>query len=267
LSIEHLSAETSGAKVAEALARDGCVVVDHLAPTGSPDRILEEMAPFMEVARPGEDIYSGMHTRRTGALVARSPTARELVMHPLVLDTMRRVLGHATGFQLHITQIITLEPGERAQPIHRDQWVFNRFPFPAGFEVQCGTLWALTDFTEQNGATRLLPGSHLLDDRNEVPEIEGESVPAEMEAGSVLFYTGSVHHGAGANATDAPRHGLNITYDLSWLRQEENQYLAVPPEIARTLPEPLLRLIGYAPGGYSLGYIDGQRDPIEVLRA
>jgi len=269
--VEHLGPETSGEEVADHLARDGCVVVDRLASKAVTAQILSEMAPWMKSTPTGDDVYSGMHTRRAGCLVARSPASRDLVMHPLVRDTMGRVLGHATGFQLQITQIITLDPGERAQPIHRDQWVFNRYPFPTGFEVQCGTLWALTDFNEENGATRLVPGSHLYDDRDEsgideaVPVIETETVAAEMTAGSVLFYTGSIHHGGGANRSDSPRHGLNFTYNLSWLRQEENQYLAVPPEIARTLPEPLLRLIGYAPGGYSLGYFDGQRDPIEAL--
>jgi ectoine hydroxylase-related dioxygenase (phytanoyl-CoA dioxygenase family) len=257
--------------VAGLLARDGCVVVDQLAQADDLTRIRGEMAPFMEVAARGDDIYSGMRTRRTGALVARSPTARKLIAHPLALDAVGRVLAHATGFQVQITQIITLEPGAPAQPIHRDQWVFNRYPFPSGFEVQCGALWALTEFTEDNGATRVIPGSHLFDGEepglaDAVPVIEEESVPAEMEAGSVLLYTGAIYHGGGENRTDSDRHGLDITYNVSWLRQEENQYLVVPLEIARTLPEPLLRLIGYAHGGYSLGSLDGLRDPIEALR-
>jgi ectoine hydroxylase-related dioxygenase (phytanoyl-CoA dioxygenase family) len=87
-----------------------------------------------------------------------------------------------------------------------------------------------------------------------------------MDAGSVFFYTGAVYHGAGANRSSATRHGLNLTYARAWLRQEENQYLAVPPEIARELPEPLLRLMGYARGAYALGYVDDLRDPLEVLR-
>jgi len=82
----------------------------------------------------------------------------------------------------------------------------------------------------------------------------------------VLFYTGALYHGAGANRSDAPRTGINLTYAASWLRQEENQYLSCPPEIARTLPTPLLRLMGYARGAYALGYVDDTRDPIEVLR-
>ena len=82
----------------------------------------------------------------------------------------------------------------------------------------------------------------------------------------MLFYTGSLYHGAGANRSDAVRYGCNVTYSVSWLRQEENQYLSVPAAIARELAEPLLRLIGYARGAYALGYVDDLRDPLAVLR-
>jgi ectoine hydroxylase-related dioxygenase (phytanoyl-CoA dioxygenase family) len=185
-------------------------------------------------------------------------------MHPFVGDVVGRVLGHATNHQLHLTQVIAIGPGEPAQAIHRDQWAFDFFPFPPGYEVQCNTLWAMSDFTAENGATRVIPGSHRLEDRRAFRESDTE--PAEMEAGSVLFYTGSLYHGGGANRSAAVRYGLNLTWSLAWLRQEENQYLSVPREIARELPEPLLRLIGYARGAYALGYVDDLRDPIQVLR-
>src|SRR5690606_25059187 len=113
------------------------------------------------------------------------------------------------------------------------------------------------------GATRVLPGSHRLADRLEFSSADGEA--AEMPAGSVLFYTGSLYHGGGPNTSNQVRCGINITYAVSWLRQEENQYLAVPPEIARTLPEPLLRMMGYAKGAYALGYVGDMRDPLDVL--
>jgi ectoine hydroxylase-related dioxygenase (phytanoyl-CoA dioxygenase family) len=87
-----------------------------------------------------------------------------------------------------------------------------------------------------------------------------------MPKGSVLFYTGSLYHGGGANRSDETRYGANITYNLAWLRQEENQYLATPLEVARTLPVDLLRLMGYARGAYALGYVDDMRDPLEVVR-
>jgi ectoine hydroxylase-related dioxygenase (phytanoyl-CoA dioxygenase family) len=181
-----------------------------------------------------------------------------------VRGTVGAVLGHATSFQLHLTQVIAIGPGEPMQRIHRDQWAFDFFPFPRGYEVQCNTIWALTDFTAANGATRVLPGSHRLDDGLDFREEDTE--PAEMPAGSVLFYTGSLYHGGGANRSADVRAGINITYAVSWLRQEENQYLSCPPEIARELPDDLLRLMGYARGAYALGYVDDLRDPLEALK-
>ena len=225
---------------------------------------MSELAPYLEATAPGPDRFSGRSTRRTGGLIARSPTTRELVQHPLLLDTVGQVLHHATNYQLHLTQMIAIGPEEPAQAVHRDQWAFDFFPFPSGFEVQCNTLWAMTDFTERNGATRVVPGSHLYEDRRTFREEETE--PAEMEVGSVLLYTGALYHGACANRSDSVRYGLNLTYVVGWLRQEENQYLSVPREIARELPEPLLRLIGYSRGAYALGYVDDLRDPLETLR-
>ena len=262
--IEHLSASDSPERVAEALASDGCVVVDRLAGPAELERLREELAPHIAATPTGPDDFSGRRTRRTGGLIGRSPAARGLIQHPLVLESARRVLAGATNFQLHLTQAIAIGPGEPAQPIHRDQWAFDFFPFPSGYEVQCNTLWAVTDFTAENGATRVIPGSHRAADRLSFSQADTE--PAEMEAGSVLFYTGSIYHGGGANRSSAVRTGLNITYARAWLRQEENQYLSVPREIARELPEPLLRLMGYARGAYALGYIDDLRDPIEVVR-
>ncbi|MFM8408696.1 MAG: phytanoyl-CoA dioxygenase family protein, partial [Alphaproteobacteria bacterium] len=173
------------------------------------------------------------------------------------------VLAHATSWQLHLTQVIAIGPGQGGQSVHRDQWAFDFFPFPVGYEVQCNTIWAIDDFTEENGATRLVPGSHRREDG--LAFEQGDTVAATMPAGSVLLYTGSLYHGAGANRSGATRRGLNLTYAVSWLRQEENQYLSIPPEVARTLPEDLLRLVGYARGAYALGYVDDMRDPLDVL--
>ena len=264
MQIEHLSSDTEPEAVTDALGRDGAVIVDGLAGDELLDRIEAELAPSLAATPMGPDDFSGRNTRRTGALVARSPASRELVSHPLILDTTARFLGHATNFQLHLTQAIAIGPDSPAQPIHRDQWAFDFFPFPAGYEVQANTIWALTDFTEANGATRVVPGSNQAADRLSFEP--ADTVPAEMTRGSVLIYSGSVYHGGGANTTAETRVGLNITYNLAWLRQEENQYLSVPREVAETLPEELLRLMGYARGAYALGYIDDLRDPIEALR-
>jgi ectoine hydroxylase-related dioxygenase (phytanoyl-CoA dioxygenase family) len=262
--VEHLPASTTPEGIQQVLARDGCVVVDRLAEPGQLERFQAEMQPHFDATALGPDEFSGRHTRRTGGLVARSAAARELVMHPLVVGTVKQLLADATGVHLHLTQVIAIGPGESAQPIHRDQWAFDFFPFPTGYEVQCNTIWALTDFREENGATRVVPGSTRYEDKLELG-IEATE-PAEMEAGSVLFYTGSLYHGGGANRSDAVRTGINITYARSWLRQEENQYLTVPLEIARELDTPLLKMLGYARGAYALGYVDDLRDPMDVVR-
>jgi ectoine hydroxylase-related dioxygenase (phytanoyl-CoA dioxygenase family) len=261
--IERLSADTTGERVAEILARDGCVIVERLVPRATMDRARAELAPYVDATAFGSDEFAGRRTRRTGGLLLRSPTCRELVMHPLALAAARASLVDATSFHLHLTQVIAIGPGEPGQAIHRDQWAFDFFPFPRGYEVQCNTIWAMTDFTAENGGTRVIPGSNHAEDRLTFTHDQCEA--AEMPAGSVIFYNGSIYHGGGANQSNAVRYGVNITYARSWLRQEENQYLAVPPEVARTFPEPLLRLMGYARGAYALGYVDDLRDPLEVL--
>ena len=262
--ITHLSTEASPESVAAAIASDGAVVVEAVAPVDLLEQIESELRPYLDATPTGPDDFSGDHTRRTGSLIARSPGCRELVMHPLALGTARSFLGHATTLQLHLTQAIAIGPGETPQPIHRDQWAFDFFPFPAGYEVQCNTIWALTDFTEENGATRVVLGSNLREDRLSFGPDDTE--PATMTRGSVLFYSGSVYHGGGANNSAGTRIGLNITYNVGWLRQEENQYLSVPREVAETLPVDLLRVMGYDRGAYALGYIDDLRDPIEAVR-
>ncbi len=264
MTIQHFPSDAKPEAVHEALAADGCAVIDGLAPKDQRERLMRELGPYLEARAPGPDEFAGHQTRRIGGLIARSPTARELVASPLVLGTVEKLLADATSFHVHLTQIIAIGPGESAQRVHRDQWAFDFFPFPKGYEVQCNTLWALTDFTEENGATRVIPGSHLHDDKLEYRNEDTE--PAEMEAGSVLLYTGALYHGGGANRSDAVRIGANITYARSWLRQEENQYLSVPPEVLKELPVEMLRLIGYARGAYALGYVDDLRDPLELVR-
>jgi hypothetical protein len=264
MAIEHLAARVDPERIAETLRRDGAVIVDRMVDTAVMDRVSAEMQPWIDANSTGPDEFSGSRTKRTGALIARSATCRDLVTNECVLAATRSFLSHGTSFQLHLTQIISIEPGQGAQTIHRDQWAFDFFPFPKGYDVQCNTLWAMTDFTEANGATRIVPGSNLAEDRLEFALEDTE--PAEMEKGSVLLYSGSVYHGGGANRSNATRSGINITYNLAWLRQEENQYLSVPQAVARELPTDLLRLMGYARGAYALGYIDDIRDPLDVLR-
>jgi ectoine hydroxylase-related dioxygenase (phytanoyl-CoA dioxygenase family) len=262
--VPHLDADTSVDAVETALRKQGCVVVERLASVEQLDRIESELESHLRATAPGGDEFTGHNTRRTGALLARSPSFHDLAAHPLVLGALDRVLGdHATSYQLHLTQVIEIGPGEPAQLVHRDQWAFDFFPFPAGYEVECHTMWAMSEFTEENGATRVIPGSNKWEDK--LRPGDDETVPAEMPKGSVLLYLGSIYHGGGANRSAHARRGINVGYTLSWLRQEENQYLACPPEVARELPESLARLAGYQRGAYALGYYGDLRDPLEAL--
>lgn len=261
--IPRLPARATATDVVEGLHSAGCAIVERLISPGVLAQVRRELQPYLDATPMGPDAFTGRRTKRTGALIARSITSRDLIMHPLVLGSVGALLQHATSYQLHLTQLIAIGPGEPGQQIHRDQWAFDFFPFPSGYDVQCNTIWAMDDFSDANGATRVVPGSHLREDRLQLKY--EDTVPAEMPAGSVLFYTGALYHGGGANRSPAVRHGLNVTYAVSWLRQEENQYLAVPAEIARTLPEPLLRVMGYARGAYALGYVGDMRDPLDVL--
>ncbi len=264
MEIQRFDPSDSIDEVAAAVQKDGAAIIGGLASPESMDRVDREITPWLEAVVRGGDASLGRRTRRLGGLIARSPTARELINQPMVLRIVREVVHLPTTIQLHLTQVIAIGPGETGQAIHRDQWAFDFFPFPKGYEIQCNTIWAMTDFTEENGATRVVVGSSTAEDRLEF-RLE-DTQAAEMEKGSLLFYTGSVYHGGGPNQSDATRFGLNLTYVVAWLRQEENQYLSVPREIAMELPESLLRLMGYAQGAYALGYIDDLRDPIEAVR-
>jgi ectoine hydroxylase-related dioxygenase (phytanoyl-CoA dioxygenase family) len=263
--IPRFDRHVAAAEVAAALRTHGCAVVERLADAELCDRVQAELAPYVAVTPTGGDEFTGANTRRTGALLARSPSSAEMVAHPLVLEVCDQVLWEKkTTFQLHLTQAITIGPGAEAQYLHRDQWCFDFFPFPDDVQVEVSTIWALDDFTEANGATRVIPGSHLATDTSGFTA--DDTMPAEMPRGSVVLYTGRTVHGGGANTSDGTRTGVNVDYVLGWLRQEENQYLSVPIEVVRTLPEPVQRLMGYTMGAYALGYIDDVRDPMSVLR-
>ncbi|MEO1058175.1 MAG: phytanoyl-CoA dioxygenase family protein [Actinomycetota bacterium] len=264
MGITHCRPDTPPAELDQILRRDGALIIDDLASMDLVEQIGTEMAPYITATPMGSDDFSGRTTARTGALIARSPASRTLVQHPLILDVAGRLLDRAKSFQLHLTQMISIGPDSPGQQIHRDQWAFDFYEFPADYHVQCNTIWAMTDFTEENGATRVMVGSQDLP--NSFEHTVDDTIAAEMRRGSCLLYTGKVYHGGGANRSDHTRRGLNITYNVSWLRQEENQYLSVPPEVAAELPDDLLRLMGYQLGAYALGYIDDVRDPLAAVR-
>jgi hypothetical protein len=254
----HFAADAPADDVVMTLQRDGAVILDALLSGEETDSLRGELMPWIEATPPGRDSFSGARTTRTGALVARSPRCRAAIMDARIRALCDRVLLAACErYQLHLTQAIRIRPGQEAQPIHRDRWAWGTHL--SSLEPQLNTIWALTDFTRANGATQVAPGSVTWpDDRRPTPDEIGW---AEMKRGSALAYLGSVFHGGGANTTDIDRIGLNITYALGWLRQEENQYLSCPPAIAATLEPELQALIGYAMGSYALGYFTPPLEP------
>ena len=259
--IKYFNAIDSRDEMLSSLKRDGAIIVEDAVDELFIDSLRKETDPYMKLSRPGHDEFSGKYTTRTGGLVSRSSKCRDLIQNQLILDMCDGLLlEHCGRYQLHLTQIIRVKPKETKQLIHKDKWAWGNDL--NHLEPQLNTIWALSEFTNENGATRVAPGSSNWDDKREISE--EEIVQAEMKLGSVLIYTGSVFHGAGSNESDADRIGLNITYTLGWLRQEENQYLSTPPEVAKDLDPKLLKLIGYSMGNYSLGYYTPPGDPGEL---
>lgn len=252
MSLETFAPDTSPETLSEVLIEQGACIVRDLIDTQTVQKMTDEVMPYIESTPMGNDDFGGRRTQRTGALIARTPTCRDLTMNRLVLDSARTFLGPYTDkIILHLTQTIYIHPGSQAQTLHRDRLAWGTH-VPLEIEPQFNTIWALTDFTAENGATRCIPGSNkwAWDKRGDKDQI----VQAEMSAGSVFLYSGSVLHSGGANQSDEARLGLNLTYTLGWLRQEENQYLSCPPEIAKDLDPELQELLGYTQGNYALGY-------------
>lgn len=245
-------AGTDPAVILAALERDGAAIIRDQLPVTRRRPLVEQLQPFIQRTPFGNDDFTGRATQRTGALVARTPLCRDLVVDPVIVALSESFLApYSDKVILHLTQTINIHPDQGAQILHRDRLAWGTY-LPATIEPQFNTIWALTDFTAENGATRVVPGSHRWNvDQRALPE---QIVQAEMSAGSVLLYTGSVLHSGGQNRSERQRLGLNITYCLGWLRQEENQYLSCPPHIARDLDPKLQELLGYTQGNYALGY-------------
>lgn len=259
--LRRLPPDSTPDAIAAALREDGACIVEDAMGSGQLDRLKDEIMPYVEATGMGMDDFTGRSTSRTGALVARSEACRELVMDDRLLGGCKDFLDpFCETVQLHLTQLIRIFPGQGEQPLHRDRLAWGGF-LPKEIEPQFNTIWAVTDFTQENGATRVVPGSNQWEPARTAEE--HEVAYAEMSAGSVLVYSGSVIHSGGRNQSDADRMGLNITYCLGWLRQEENQFLSCPPEIAKDFSPELQALLGYAMGSYALGYFTPPLPPGE----
>ena len=279
--VERFGSDVSADQLVATLERDGCAIVEGLldretlaalnadlddviaakAPgvrqweaasrPSDPDLKVEldsSMAELQSLSNEATDQYVrdfyGYSTVRIDGLPGRSPTFVELMCHPLLLGTADRVLlPHCSHYLLNTGQLIEIRPGEDAQTIHRDEaaWLHYCEGKPE-LTVEC--MFALSDFSEANGATRIAPGSHRWEAGRE-PEAE-ELAVAAMPAGSAVVYLGSTLHGGGANQTaNEARRGMFLGYVLGWLRTEENSYLTTPIEAVRGMPTRAQELLGY----------------------
>jgi ectoine hydroxylase-related dioxygenase (phytanoyl-CoA dioxygenase family) len=244
-------------EVTAALDVDGYAVVEGMLGPEGVDRAIGDLRRILADNPTGRDPFEGLRTRRVYALFAKTRAFDDAAIHPLVLGVLDRVLCH---YQLSAPTGIEIGPGEVAQVLHFDDGIY---PMARPHEeIVCNTMWALDDFTEANGATRIIPGSHRWVD--EKASADTPTVAAEMPAGSVLFYLGTLWHGGGANTTERPRLGVVLEYAASWVRPQENHILAVPRATVRGLPERLQELLGYNIHPPFMGYVDG-RHPRRTL--
>ena len=263
--VKHFKKDAESVDILKALNDDAAVIIDELITPSKAKRVSFELEPFLRGCNSGRSEFSGFSTKRIGALMARSSTCRELAVNPLIKEILEGFLGpFCDDFQINLTQAVSIGPDEKAQILHRDRGMYGGF-IPRRIEPLLGCVWAISKFTKENGATQLVIGSHKWDkDREPLPE---EIECAEMEPGSVLLYSGTILHGGGENLTDTNRLGAFIHYSLSWLRQQENQYLSCPIEVARTLDPELRSLMGYSRAGYVLGYFSSpdEEDKLELV--
>ncbi len=264
-------------KILDAVERDGGAIVHDLLEPDLVRRLRAELDAQVDThpagSRTGDALHSVFHGKRTKrfcGLTRRAPSFVEVLLHPtLAAFADRLLLPNCGSYWLNTSQMMVIGPGEPAQLLHRDEANWPHFPWP-GVEFTVSCMFALGDFTEENGATLVVPGSHRWEDVQRHPQLD-EIAQAHMPAGSGLLYTGKVFHGAGENRSDGWRLGMHLSFVVGWLRPEENSYLAVPLEIAAKLPARARALLGYAsyhPSviGGRLGLVDFE-DASQVVEA
>ena len=285
--IERFDALTADPDALQAMIeRDGAVIIEGLLSAEVVARVNDEVGAVLDDADPDAELFNpimkafhGPCTKQVTGACAISPTfATEVMCHSLLLALCDRILlPSCARYQLNLGHLLQRGPGSDEQLLHRDELVWSDVPRPAP-ELQLATVIALVDFTCENGGTRIVPGSHRWPDRDLSPSEQfararptvEQIAYAEMPAGSAVVYTGGTIHAGGSNTTEIPRRGAHLSYCLGWLRTEENNYLAVPPAVAATLPRQAQELLGYAVhdgisrGGGYLGMVRMQ-DPVELL--
>ena len=245
----------------EQLDRDGYTIVrDAFEPALALDlqRDVARLERELGIA-PGTNGFEGRATTRVYNLLAHGSLYEQIPVHPLVLALIEHLLG--TGCLVSSLSSITIGPGEVAQPIHADDQVM---PLPKPhIATVANSMWAITDFTEANGATRIIPGTHLADHSPEYGK-HYHSECAEMAVGSILIWHGSLWHGGGANTTEQARTGIAMNYCAGWVRQQENQQLGIPLATVRSFSPALQELCGFGTYRGLIGHID-RRTPAQRL--
>jgi ectoine hydroxylase-related dioxygenase (phytanoyl-CoA dioxygenase family) len=243
------------ASAATRVRRDGWAVVEGAIDLDLVDAIRGDLLRLERELGivPADNLFEGVHTTRIYNLLVHGPLYQRIPVHPNVLPIVEKVLD--PGLLISSLSSIAIGPDETAQPIHSDdQLVPIPKPHPP---IICNTMWAITDFTEANGATRLCPGTHLAD-HSPNPLERYDSIPADMPKGSVLVWVGSLWHGGGANTTATRRVGIAMNYCAGYIRQQENQQLGIPMETARRFSRRLQELCGYSIYNGLMGHIDKQ---------
>lgn len=248
--------------ICEVMERDGaCIVEDAVSSdflegmNADLDRLISTTEPGLR--NPVDDFFVefyGTRTIRLDGIPGKSETFVEFMLDPLMHSVCEHfILPHCFDYQLNTAQLIQIGPGQVEQELHRDEDAWPHVPADRP-QLEVEAMLALTDFTRENGATRVVPGSHLWEP-GRLPEA-GEIIQAEMQAGSALYYLGSTLHGGGANTTDdVSRRGMFYGYVVGWLRTEENLFLSVPIEKVRQMPERVQELLGFKSHG-GIGVVD-----------
>ncbi len=238
---------------AQRIERDGYTIVEDAIDLDLLDALTDDLARLEHELGtvPADNAFEGRHTVRIYNLLAHGRHFEQIPVHPELLPICERVLD--PGLLVSSLSSIAIGPGETAQPIHADDQVIP-LPKPHPATV-CNTMWALTDFTEENGATRIIPGSHLA---AESPDLSSryDSIPAVMARGSVLVWHGSLWHGGGANTTSDRRVGIAMNYCAGYIRQQENQQLGLGLDTVRRFPPRLQQLVGFGVYRGLIGHID-----------
>lgn len=249
--LARVPASAGAGPICGALERDGACIVDdavnaeHLAGINHDlDDLIASTTPTMRTTHPAMVEFYGTKTVRLDGIASKSDTFVEFMLDPLVHDVCDYVIGpNCDDYLLNTAQLIQIGPGETAQRLHRDEeaWPYLHHGGP---HLSVEALIALSDFTIENGATQVVPGSHHWDtERRPEPHEIGHAV---MKAGSAVYYLGSTLHGGGANTTDSePRRGLFYGYVVGWLRTAENMFLTVPIEDVRAMPRRVQELLGW----------------------